>query len=71
MEVKINPPPNSKLPAEKLDELIGGELTRFEKWFLQKPSATRGTRTHKGLLSIEKAILTTYILYLATKETSS
>jgi len=70
VEVKINPPPNSKLPAEKLDELIGGELTRFEKWFLQS-QRNKGNPNPQGPLSIEKAILTTYILYLATKETSS
>jgi hypothetical protein len=69
VEVKINPPSNSKLPAEKLDELIGGELTRFEKWFLQS-QRNKGSTNPQGLISIEKAILTTYILYLATKETS-
>lgn len=70
VEVKINPPLSSKLPAEKLDELVGGELTRFERWFLDRQRA-KGNPAPQGLISIERAILVTYVMYLATKETAA
>lgn len=66
VEIKITPHPEG-LSAEKLDELINGELVAFERWFLEH-QRRRGNQNPTSLLNYEKAILQTFVLYLTTKE---
>lgn len=69
VEVKINPPPSSSLPAEKLDELVDGHLHQFEKWFMEQ-QREKGNPSPSPLIGVEGGILKTYVLYLATKDQS-
>lgn len=69
MEVKINPPPPSPLPADKLDELINGHLSEFERWFVERQRA-KGNPNPTGLIGVEGSILKTYVLFLHSKGAS-
>lgn len=65
MTIKINPHPSS-LPPQKLDEMLDGELTGFEKWFRDKQQ--QAGRSPHPLIGVEKAAIKTYLMYLATKD---
>jgi hypothetical protein len=67
VQVKINPPPASRLPPESLDEAINAELYNFEKWFMDSQRA-KGNQNPSPLIGVEGGILKTFVLYLATKE---
>jgi hypothetical protein len=66
VEVKINPPPPSPLPADKLDELIEGHLHRFEKWFMES-QRRKGNPNPSPLIGVEGGILKTYVMFLHTE----
>ncbi len=64
VDIQINPHPETVDP-KKLDELLDGELVGFEQWFLERQRAKGAMAT--GLISAERSMVKTYILYAATK----
>lgn len=64
VEIRIRPLP-SEIPVEELDQLFGGEVTRFETWFLERQRAA-GLEA-SALISAERAIVHSFLHYLATK----
>jgi hypothetical protein len=66
VEVRITPHPD-KVPAEEFDRLLDGELVEFEKWFIERQRRAGNTKP-SGLVSVERAAVKTYVLYLSTLE---
>ena len=64
MDIEITPLPKTIPPAE-MDELLNGELSEFERWFIEKQR--RAGADGIGLIGPERGILKTYLLYAATK----
>ncbi len=64
VDIRINPHPETVEP-KKLDELLDGELVEFEKWFLARQRDKGHQAT--GLISAERSMVKTYILYASTK----
>ena len=65
VEVKITPHPEEVTP-EEFDRLMDGELTEFEKWFINK-QRLGGNKNPSGLISAERAIVKSFMIYLSTK----
>lgn len=64
VEISIEPL-QSEISIGELDELFGGEIAKFETWFVE---SQRGKGFEgQGLMSIEHAILRSYMYYVHTR----
>ncbi len=63
--VKVEPHPDT-VPPEVMDKMLDGELVEFEKWFIGQQRSRGGAGT--PLIHAEKAIVKSYVLYLASKQ---
>lgn len=66
VSIVISPLP-SELDVETMNETFKGEIGEFERWF-QDGQRKRGVLDPTPLLSLEHAILRSYLYYLCTKE---
>ncbi len=66
VSVVVKPHPET-MRAEDFDKLLDGELAAFERWFIQS-QRDKGNTNPSGLISAERAIVKTYILYMSTKD---
>ena len=66
IRIRLTPHPD-KVPPETFDAAMNGEITNFEKWFLNQ-QVTAGRQNPEGLLGVERGVLKRYIFWLATKE---
>lgn len=66
VEVKITPPPHRVVTSDELDQMIGGHLHRFEKWFMDR-QRSKGNPNPSALIGVEGAILQTYVMFLVSE----
>jgi hypothetical protein len=62
--VEINPPLNPLNPIQA-DEILSGELSRFNEWFVRKQQE-RGVVEASSLTSFERGAVKAYLLFAAT-----
>lgn len=65
VQVKINPQP-SEISLEELNKLFGGEVEKFERWFIERQQAAG--REAVQLMDFEHAILRSFMYYVYTRE---
>lgn len=65
MDIKIRPLETTD--PQKLDELLDGEISGFEKWFMQR-QRDRGAEYAGPLIAAERGIVKAYIMYAAQKD---
>lgn len=65
MDIKIRPLETTD--PQRLDELLDGELSAFEEWFMKRQKE-RGAEYAGPLIAAERGVLKAYIMYAAQRD---